>query len=97
MEIITLHLSKENRENRRRIAEAYIRENILNEDNPAVIVAGFESDSGRDKVFQILVLKEIKKPLQWAAGKIYRYPIEEGNENMALEYMSKYPSVFVCQ
>lgn len=97
MEIITLHLLKEHGENRKEIAEKYIRENITSEDNSAVLVAGFDPRTGRDKVFHVLVLKDVKKTLQWNAGEIYRHSIEEGGAQMALEYMSKHPCVFVCQ
>lgn len=97
MELITLRLSKECRTNRKEVAEAYIRKNILGKENRAVLVAGFDARTGRDKVFQVLALRDIKEPLQWDCGKLYRHPIEEGKEKMFLEYMTKFPCVFVCQ
>ena len=97
MEVITLRMSKDIRENRTEIVERYVLENMLGEENTAAIIAGLEKEKGKDKVFQVLVLKNIKKPLQWDNGMIYRHPVVKGEEKRILEYFSKFPCVFVCQ
>lgn len=97
MEVITLCVPKIYKKSRREIVEEYIRKNILGKENPAVIVASPDPNRGRDKVFQILTLNNIKKPLQWDDGRIYRHPIEEGREKVMLEYFSKFSCVFICK
>lgn len=97
MELITLSFSQKSRKSKREEVEAYIRENILSRENHTVIVAGLESRRGRNKVFQVLVLNDVKRTLQFADGRIYRHPIEEGKEKMYLEYLSKFPCIFVCK
>lgn len=95
MEIITLRFPKGYKGDRKTEVEAYVKEHIIGENNTAVIVAGIGVEVGKEKIFQVLVLNDVKLPLQWGVGTIYRHPIEEGKEKMALEYMSKSTSVFV--
>lgn len=95
--MITLRFSRKSGKSGREEVEAYIRENILSKENHTVIVAGLESRRGRNKVFQVLVLNDVKRTLQFADGRIYRHPIEEGEEKMYLEYLSKFPCIFVCK
>lgn len=94
MEIITLDFSKCTEPDRRKTVEDFIKEKIMDEDNKSVIV-GYDNDKGSDKVFNILLLKEKKNPLQWDKGRLIKYPIEEGNERSCLDYFRKFSCVFV--
>lgn len=83
---------KRTKEEKRSIVSEFIKEQILCERIPAVIVG----TSNRIGVFQILIVNEISNPLNWAYGKCTIDPVLEGMEESALFYLLKHAVLFVC-
>lgn len=94
MEVITLSFTSKEVSLEEKINEVkhFVKRDILGEKNGAVLIG---SGDRKNKVFSVMVLNNIEKPLQWSHGKIVRSQTGEGEEKLIIGYFLKLASVFV--